>query len=103
MRAPVPAVRTIATVLELAGRLTGTRPLMDRNMVDEFAGRYGFMHSAKAERELGIHLAAGARRGATDGRVARRPRLRERAPAASAHLAPLAAGRVLDVRRPRVP
>ena len=53
MRAPVPAVRTIATVLELAGRLTGTRPLMDRNMVDEFAGRYGFMHSAKAERELG--------------------------------------------------
>ncbi|TMA36706.1 MAG: NAD-dependent epimerase/dehydratase family protein, partial [Deltaproteobacteria bacterium] len=53
LRAPVPVVRAIATVLELGGKLTGTRPLMDRNLVDEFAGRYGFMHSAKAERELG--------------------------------------------------
>src|SRR2546428_2808031 len=53
LRAPVPVVRTLATVLELAGKVTGTRPLMDRNMVDEFAGRYGFSHSTKAARELG--------------------------------------------------
>ncbi len=53
LRAPVPVVRTLATVLELAGKITGTRPLMDRSMADEFAGRYGFMHSTKAARELG--------------------------------------------------
>ena len=53
VRAPVPVVRALATVLELAGTITGTRPLMDRNMVDEFAGRYGFQHSTRAARELG--------------------------------------------------
>ena len=53
VRAPVPVVRALATVLELAGTITGTRPLMDRNMVDEFAGRYGFLHSTRAARELG--------------------------------------------------
>jgi dihydroflavonol-4-reductase len=52
-RAPVPVVRVIATLLEVAGKVTGTRPLMDRNMVDEFAGKWGYQQSTKAAQELG--------------------------------------------------
>src|SRR5262249_35553154 len=53
LRAPVPVVRAIATVPERGGRPPGTRPLMDRSRVDEFAGRYGYQSSAKAAAELG--------------------------------------------------
>jgi len=33
--------------------MTGTRPMLDRSQVDEFAGKYGYFDSSKAERELG--------------------------------------------------
>lgn len=53
IRLPVPVLRVLATGMELASRLTGSRPLLDRTLVDEFAGRYAFFSSAKAQRELG--------------------------------------------------
>jgi len=39
--------------MELASKLTGTRPMLDRSQIDEFAGKYGYFSSAKAQRELG--------------------------------------------------
>jgi dihydroflavonol-4-reductase len=53
VKLPVPLLRLLAGGLELASRLTGRRPLLDRSQVDEFAGRYGYVSSAKAQRELG--------------------------------------------------
>jgi len=53
LKLPVPVVRTLATVLELASKVTGGRPMIDRSQVDEFAGKYAYFSSAKAERELG--------------------------------------------------
>ena len=53
VKLPVPAVRALATVLELASKVTGTRPMVDRSQVDEFAGKYAYFSSAKAARELG--------------------------------------------------
>jgi dihydroflavonol-4-reductase len=53
-RAPAPVLRVIATGLEAVGWLTGWRPRIDRNQVDEFVGVYGFLDPGKAERELGF-------------------------------------------------
>jgi dihydroflavonol-4-reductase len=53
LRVPVPVLRVLAHALELGGRLTGKRPMLDRSQVDEFAGVWGYMTSARAERELG--------------------------------------------------
>jgi dihydroflavonol-4-reductase len=52
-RLPVGAVWGVATVLELVSKVTGGRPMLDRSQVDEFAGKYAYFSSAKAERELG--------------------------------------------------
>jgi len=52
-KAPVPLVRALATVMELASKVTGSRPMIDRSQVDEFAGKYAYFSSAKAKRELG--------------------------------------------------
>jgi dihydroflavonol-4-reductase len=51
---PVIALRALATGLEAISWVTGWRPAIDRNQVDEFAGVFGFMDSGKAERELGF-------------------------------------------------
>jgi dihydroflavonol-4-reductase len=53
IKAPVPVVRVAAAVMEFAAQLTGKRPMIDRSQVDEFAGRYAYFSSAKAQRELG--------------------------------------------------
>lgn len=53
LKAPVPVVRAIAAVMELVSKLTGTRPMLDRSQVDEFAGTYSYFSSEKAERDLG--------------------------------------------------
>lgn len=53
LRAPVPVLRVLALGMETVGRLTGSRPLLDRAQVDEFGGHWGFMTSEKAKRELG--------------------------------------------------
>lgn len=53
IKAPVAVVRVIAAAMEFAGKLTGTRPMLDRSQVDEFAGKYAYFSSAKAQRELG--------------------------------------------------
>src|SRR5207244_13576696 len=53
IKLPVPVLRVVASVLELASKVTGTRPMIDRSQVDEFAGKYGYFDSSKAERELG--------------------------------------------------
>jgi dihydroflavonol-4-reductase len=53
IKAPLPILRLLAGALELGGRLTGTRPMIDRSQVDEFAGRYAYFDSSKAQRELG--------------------------------------------------
>jgi dihydroflavonol-4-reductase len=59
LRLPVPVVRALATALELVSKLTGSRPMLDRSQVDEFAGKYAYFDSSKAERELGYtHLPA---------------------------------------------
>lgn len=54
IRVPRPILRVMATGMELMSRLTGTRPLLDRSQVDEFAGWYANVTPAKAERELGF-------------------------------------------------
>jgi nucleoside-diphosphate-sugar epimerase len=53
LRLPVPVFRAIATLLELAGKVTRTRPLIDRSQVDEFGGTWAYYDSSKAARELG--------------------------------------------------
>lgn len=53
LRLPAPVLRVVATGLELYGRATGTRPMLDRSQVDELAGTYGYVSAAKAQRELG--------------------------------------------------
>jgi nucleoside-diphosphate-sugar epimerase len=53
IKLPVPAIRVLATVLELVSKVTGARPMLDRSQVDEFAGKYAYFDNSKAERELG--------------------------------------------------
>jgi hypothetical protein len=53
VKAPVAVVGWIAGAMALGSKLTGSRPMLDRSQVDEFAGHYGYFSSAKAERELG--------------------------------------------------
>jgi dihydroflavonol-4-reductase len=53
-KVPVIALRALATGLEAVSWITGWRPAIDRNQVDEFAGVYGYMDPGKAERELGF-------------------------------------------------
>jgi dihydroflavonol-4-reductase len=53
VKLPLPVFRAVATVLELGGKLTGTRPMIDRAQVDEFGGTWAYYDSSKAERELG--------------------------------------------------
>ena len=53
VKLPVPVLRTMAGLLELVSRLTGARPMIDRSQVDEFAGKFAYFDSGKAERELG--------------------------------------------------
>ncbi|HLK11388.1 MAG TPA: NAD-dependent epimerase/dehydratase family protein [Candidatus Binatia bacterium] len=53
IKLPVAVMRGLAAVLELGGRLTGTRPMIDRSQVAEFAGRWAYFSNAKAERDLG--------------------------------------------------
>ena len=53
IRMPVPLLRAMAAGMELVSRVTGSRPLLDRSMVDEFGRRWGYFTCAKAERELG--------------------------------------------------
>jgi dihydroflavonol-4-reductase len=66
IRAPVPVLRLLAAILELGGTLTGKRPMIDRSQIDEFAGKYAYFDSSKAERELGYtHLSARATVGRT--------------------------------------
>jgi len=53
IKAPLPVLRVIATAMELGAKITGRRPQLDRSMVDELAGKYGFFSSRKAQQELG--------------------------------------------------
>jgi dihydroflavonol-4-reductase len=53
VKLPIPVLRALAAVMELASKVTGARPQIDRSQVDEFGGKYGFFDSAKAIRELG--------------------------------------------------
>lgn len=53
IKAPLPVMRALAATMELASKFTGTRPMIDRSQVDEFAGKYGYFDNSKAERELG--------------------------------------------------
>jgi dihydroflavonol-4-reductase len=53
IKAPVGVVRVLATLMEFAAKLTGSRPMLDRSQVDEFAGKYGYFDNSKAMRELG--------------------------------------------------
>jgi dihydroflavonol-4-reductase len=59
LKAPVPVVRALAAVMELASKVTGKRPVLDRSQVDEFAGKYAYFDSSKAERELGYTYLSG--------------------------------------------
>jgi len=59
IKLPLPLFRMVAAIMELAGKLTGSRPQVDRSQVDEFGGKYGYFDSSKAARELGYtHLSA---------------------------------------------
>jgi len=53
IKAPVGVVRVLAGLMELGSKLTGSRPILDRSQVDEFAGKYCYFDSSKAKRELG--------------------------------------------------
>jgi len=53
-KVPVPVLRVLATGLEAVAWVTGWRPPLDRTQVDDFAGVYGFLDPAKAERDLGF-------------------------------------------------
>jgi dihydroflavonol-4-reductase len=59
LKVPVRLLRVIAAAMEATSRITGKRPMLDRSQVDEFAGRYGYFDSSKAQREIGYaHLSA---------------------------------------------
>jgi dihydroflavonol-4-reductase len=53
VKLPVPVIRVLAGALEIVSRITGRRPMLDRDQVDEFGGRYAYFDSGKAARELG--------------------------------------------------
>lgn len=53
LKLPVPVIRLVAGGMELASKVTGTRPMLDRSQIDEFIGKFAYVSSAKAERELG--------------------------------------------------
>ena len=53
VKLPVPVFRAIASALELVGKITGSRPMIDRSQVDEFGGTYAYFDCSKAKRELG--------------------------------------------------
>ena len=53
MKLPVPVIRLLAGGMELASKVTGQRPMFDRSQIDEFMGKFAYVSSAKAERELG--------------------------------------------------
>jgi dihydroflavonol-4-reductase len=53
IKLPIPVLRALAGAMELVSKVTGSRPLLDRSQVDEFAGKYGYFDSSRAERELG--------------------------------------------------
>jgi dihydroflavonol-4-reductase len=53
IKAPVPVLRVLAAAMELGSKLTGSRPMLDRSQIDEFAGKYGYFDNSKAERDLG--------------------------------------------------
>ena len=53
VKLPVGVMRVRAAAMEMASKVTGTRPMLDRSQVDEFGGKYAYVDSGKAERELG--------------------------------------------------
>lgn len=53
-KVPLPLLRGLAALLEIGGRLTGTRPLVDRAQAHEFGGLYWYADPGKAQRELGF-------------------------------------------------
>jgi dihydroflavonol-4-reductase len=46
-------MRVLAAALELVAKVGGPKPMIDRSQVDEFVAKWGYLSSAKAERELG--------------------------------------------------
>ena len=54
LKVPIPVLRVLALVMELASKVTGRRPQITRSAVDEFGGKYGYMDCAKAAEELGF-------------------------------------------------
>jgi dihydroflavonol-4-reductase len=54
IRAPGPVLRVLAMSMEIASKLTGTRPQIIRSTVEEFGGKYAYADSSKAQRELGF-------------------------------------------------
>ena len=53
VKLPVPVLRLVAGAMELGSKLTGSRPMIDRQQVDEFAGKFSYFDSSKAARDLG--------------------------------------------------
>ncbi len=47
------SAKLVASVMELSASLSGTAPLVTRKLVDNYFGKYVFVNSEKAERELG--------------------------------------------------
>jgi dihydroflavonol-4-reductase len=54
IKVPGPVLRIVAILMEIASRLTGSRPQMTRSTVDEFGGKYAYVDCSKARRELGF-------------------------------------------------
>jgi dihydroflavonol-4-reductase len=53
VKLPIPVLRVLAGAMELGSKLTGSRPMIDREQVDDFAGKYSYFDNSKAKRELG--------------------------------------------------
>jgi dihydroflavonol-4-reductase len=53
LKLPVPVLRIVAGGMELLSKITGSRPMLDRSQIDEFAGKYGYLANGKSKRELG--------------------------------------------------
>jgi dihydroflavonol-4-reductase len=53
VKLPTPVLRVVAGGMELVSKLTGSRPMIDRSMVDDFLGKWAYFDSSKAARELG--------------------------------------------------